>query len=391
MYKFTKHDVVSIYGLPKKIVFCKKCTMSNQRPRISFDKKGVCSACNFAEYKQNEVNWQKREKELHSLCDKYRKNDGSYDVIVPCSGGKDGGFVAHMLKYKYKMNPLTVTFSPSLYTDIGRKNLDSFINIGGFDHILGTVNGVVHRKMMKLAFIHMGENFQPFAYGQTNLPIKTAVQYNIPLIMYGENAEVEYGGEMKNADIPNLPFEDQDRQWFSGKPPEFWFDHGITKQDIYPYLPPTYDSIISNKTEIHFMGYYHFWDPQENFYYSSKNNGFETNPERTEGTYSKYASLDDKTDWLHYYHSYIKFGIGRATSDSAHEIRDRKITREEGIALVKKYDGQISKQYFQVTLDYMGISESEFWSVIDSWRSPHIWEKVDNLWKLKRAIWHKDT
>jgi N-acetyl sugar amidotransferase len=388
MKKGNNYDVPTMYNLPKKVKFCKKCTMSNQRPRISFDKHDVCSACNFAEYKQHKINWSERERELHDLCDKYRKNDGSYDVIVPVSGGKDGGFVAHMLKEKYGMNPLTVTFSPSLYTDIGRENLDSFINIGGYDHILGTINGATHRKMMRLAFIHMGENFQPFAYGQTNFPLKIAVQHGISLIMYGENAEVEYGGDMKNAHIPTMGFEDHDKQWFSGKPPEFWADHGITQKEIYPYLPPIYDSIIENKTEVHFMGYYHFWDPQENFYYCVENNGFKINPERTEGTYSKYASLDDKTDWLHYYHSYIKFGIGRATSDSAHEIRDKKITREEGVALVKKYDGEISKQYFQTTIDYMKISESEFWDVIDSWRSPHMWTKVNNSWKLKHAVWY---
>jgi N-acetyl sugar amidotransferase len=387
MNEIEKHDVVSLYNLPTEVKFCKKCTISNQRPRINFDENGICSACNYASYKRNKVDWPEREKELIDLCDKYRKNDGSYDVIVPVSGGKDGGFVAHMLKYKYGMNPLTVTFSPSLYTDIGRQNLDNFIQIGGYDHILGSVNGSVHRNMMKLAFIHMGENFQPFAYGQTNFPLKIAVQNNIQLIMYGENGEVEYGGDMKNAFKPTREIQDHDKHYFSGKPPSFWIQHGITEKDIYPYLPPKYDSIVKNRTEIHFMGYYHFWDPQENFYYCVENNGFSPNPERTEGTYSKYASLDDKTDWLHYYHAYIKFGIGRATADSAHEIRDDKITREEGIALVKKYDGKISERYFKITLDYMGITEDTFYRVIDSWRSPHIWQQKNGKWRLNHPIW----
>ncbi len=180
-----KRNTKALYNLPEEVHFCKKCTISNQRPRITFDEDGVCSACNFSEHKKHEINWNEREKELQDLCDRHRKKNGSYDVIVPCSGGKDGGFVAHLLKYKYGMNPLTVTWSPHLYTAIGRDNLDRFIRIGGFDNILGSVNGRVHRKMSHLAFLHLGDNFQPFIYGQTNFPLKVAVQNGVSLIMYG--------------------------------------------------------------------------------------------------------------------------------------------------------------------------------------------------------------
>ena len=120
-------------------------------------------------------------------------------MIVPCSGGKDGGFVAHQLKYKYGMHPLAVTWSPLVPTEIGRQNLDSFIDKGGFDHIMGRPNGTVNRKLTKLAFEYLGDPFQPFIYGQTNFPLTIAVKFGISLIMYGENGEVEYGGDMKNA------------------------------------------------------------------------------------------------------------------------------------------------------------------------------------------------
>ena len=144
-----KKNVQQRYNLPGEIIYCKKCTISNQRPRITFDENGVCSACNYAVFKKS-LDWDQREKELVDLCDRYRKNDGSYDVIVPCSGGKDGGFVAHQLKYKYGMNPLTVTWAPLLPTEIGRRNLDDFIGVGGFDHIMGTPNGKVTKLMTTL-------------------------------------------------------------------------------------------------------------------------------------------------------------------------------------------------------------------------------------------------
>ncbi|WP_083681600.1 N-acetyl sugar amidotransferase [Paenibacillus sp. FSL A5-0031] len=381
-----KQDVKGRYNLPEQILYCKECTISNQRPRITFDENGVCSACNYARYKRTNVDWNQREKELITLLDKHRKSDGSYDVIVPCSGGKDGGFVAHQLKYKYGMNPLTVTWAPHLPTQIGRENLDQFI-ASGFDNVLGTPNGKVHRLMTKLSFLHLGDPFQPFIYGQTNFPLKVAIQNNVSLIMYGENGEVEYGGDMKNAFKPNREIADHDKHYFSGLPPEFWSEHGVSDQDIFPYKAPSYESIIANRTEIHFYGYYKFWDPQENYYYCSENTGFNANSERSEGTYSKYASLDDKIDGFHYYLGFIKFGIGRTTSDTAHEIRDGKITREEGIALVKKYDGEFPKKYYKEFLEYCGITEEQFEKVVDSWRADHIWGKEANNWRLKRAIW----
>jgi N-acetyl sugar amidotransferase len=382
-----KKDLIKIYNLPSEVIYCKKCTISNQRPRITFDKYGVCSACNYAEYKRTKVDWSLREGELIDLCNKYRKNNGEYDVIVPCSGGKDGSFVAHMLKYKYQMNPLAVTWAPLKSTEHGRQNLDAFI-ASGFNHILGTSNPLVTRKLTHLAFRHLGDPFQPFIYGQTNFPLHMAVKHDVSLIMYGENGEVEYGGDMKNAFRPTRDINDHDDHYFSGLPPDFWITHGISKSDLYPFMAPKYEDIKKNNTEIHFFGYYHSWDPQENFYYCQEHTGFIPNSERSEGTYSKYASLDDMIDGFHYWLGFVKFGIGRATSDTAHEIRDGKIMRDEGIALIKKYDGEFPKKYFSDFLSYCSIEEKEFWEIVDSWRSDHIWFQNEmGEWKLKKPIW----
>jgi N-acetyl sugar amidotransferase len=384
-----KKDVQRMYNLPSEITFCKKCTISNQRPRITFDEHGVCSACNFAEFKKTKIDWEARDAELVALCNKHRKTDGSYDVIVPCSGGKDGSFVAHMLKYKYNMNPLCVTWAPLLATELGRKNLDSFIS-AGFDHILGTPNPKITRKLTQLAFQHMGDPFQPFIYGQTNFPLKMAIQHKVQLIMYGENGEVEYGGNMKNAFSPTREIADHDDHYFSGKPPSFWEEHGLSKSDLAPFSAPPFKDIKANNTEIHFFGYYKCWDPQECYYYARENTGFTPNTERSEGTYSKYASLDDRIDGFHYYLAYIKFGIGRATSDTAHEIRDGKIDRDEGKALVKRYDGEFPQKHYKTFLDYCNITSEEFDAVIDSWRSPHIWSQENGEWKVKKAVFDEE-
>lgn len=383
-----KRNVRKLYSLPEKVRFCKKCTISNQRPRIVFDDNGVCSACNFTEYKKNNIDWEEREKELEDLCNRYRKNNGEYDVIVPCSGGKDGSFVAHQLKYKYGMNPLTVTWAPLKPTELGRKNLDSFIQ-SGFDNVLGTPNGRVTRRLTQLATRHLGDPFQPFIYGQTNFPMQMAIRYNVSLIMYGENGEVEYGGDMKNAFRPDREIADHDKHYFSGMPPDFWTEHGLTQNDLRPFMAPNYEDILKNNTSIQFFGYYKCWDPQENYYYCRENTGFEPNAERSEGTYSKYASLDDRIDGYHYYLGYIKFGIGRTTSDTAHEIRDGKIEREEGVALVKRYDGEFPSKYYPEFLEYVNITDEEFQEIVDSWRSEHIWSKDITGWRLKSPIWEQ--
>ena len=381
-----KHDLIKKYNLPSKVTFCTKCVISNQRPRITFDENGVCSACQFAEKKQN-TDWGKRESELIALLDKHRKNDGSWDVVVPASGGKDSIFVAHMLKYKYDMNPLTVTWAPHIFTDVGWRNLQNLIH-SGVDNIMGTPNGKLHRLLTKLSLEILGDPFQPFIYGQKAFPMWTAIRNKIPLVMYGENGEVEYGGDMKNSEKPTHNVsDDMIKHYFSGISPEDWEKYGVKKEELKFYYPPSEKEAAEIGLENHFFSYYKKWVPQENYYYAAENTGFECEPDgRSEGTYSKYASLDDRIAGYHNFFAYIKFGLGRATSDAAHEIRDGHITRDEGVALVRKFDGELPKKHFKVFLDYCNIKEDDFWKIVDSWRSPHLWEKKGNDWKLKNIV-----
>jgi len=381
-----KKDVVSKYGLPEKVVYCTKCVVSNQRPRITFDEHGVCNACRFAHKKQHLIDWSDRERQLQALLDRHRSKDGSYDVVVPGSGGKDSATVAHRLKQQYNMHPLTVTWAPHIYTEVGWRNFQNFIH-SGFDNILATPNGRVHRTLTRLSFELLGDPFQPFIYGQYVLPFRIAVNYKIPLVFYGENGEVEYGGSSKNEDKPGQPIEDFSRFYFSGLLVDEFVKYGISERDLQPYRMPTYEELKAAGIEMHWFSYYHKWVPQENYYYAAEHCGFQANPDgRSEGTYSKYASLDDRIDGFHYYLSFIKFGIGRATSDAAHEIREGHITREEGVKLVRRYDGEFPNKHFKEFLDYTELTEKQFWEIADSFRSPHLWEKVNGEWRLKCQV-----
>jgi len=396
----------SLYGLPENVVFCSKCTMSNQRPRSvvefknsSNQKKGlniddnlsVCEACNYNE-KKKKIDWEKRENELKRLLDKYRKPNG-YDCVVPGSGGKDSAYTAHILKYKYGMNPLTVTWAPHLYTDIGWKNFDNWIKIGGLDNILFTPNGRVHRLLTSLAFKNLLHPFQPFIIGQKIIGPLIALKFNIPLIFYGEN-QAEYGNAVEENSNPKM-----DAKFFSKKNNSDIFlggeklsiilkNYNFSLNDFEPYLAPSLNDLQNKKIEQRYLGYYLRWDPQECYYYAAKNTGFRPNTERTEGSYSKYSSIDDKIDPFHYYLTFIKFGLGRASYDSAQEIRNDKITRDEGINLVKKYDSEFPSKYFKEFLEYININENDFFSTIDKFRSPHLWNKINDEWKLMYKIYN---
>ncbi|MDP3900342.1 MAG: N-acetyl sugar amidotransferase [bacterium] len=381
---------------PTEVKFCKKCVVSNQRPRTYFNEAGICSACQYAERKEHDIDWVAREQELQTLLDKHRSKDGSFDVIVPASGGKDSGLVAHQLKIKYGMHPLTVTWAPFLYTDIGWKNYQNFVN-SGFHNIMANPDGQLHRKLARIAFELKGDHWEPFVFGQKAYPFQIAVKFGIPLIFYGENGEVEYGGSMKNADVPYESPKDWEDLYFKGADVTALFDAGLRLGIFSPqetevnhltmYQQPPFTDIERLGVQMHWWSYYHKWVPQENYYYAAEHTGFQANPDgRSEGTYSKYASLDDKTDGFHWYLGYIKFGLGRASRDAQMEIRCSHITRAEAVALVRRFDGEFPRKYFNEFLTYLDITEEHFWEVVDQYRPPHLWSKVNRRWELKHIV-----
>ena len=405
-------ESLGMYGLPTDVRFCKKCVISNQRPSstvefkntkdtkketIHFDEDGVCDACHFAEKKEEGIDWEAREKELIAVCDTYRSSDGSYDCLVPGSGGKDSVMAAHLLKYKYGMHPLTVTWSPHMYTPWGWKNFQSWIHNGGFDNYLATPNGKIHRLLTRLAVENLFHPFQPFIIGQKALAPKMATLFNIPLVFYGEN-EAEYGNAVADNESAIRDYKyysavDDAEVYLGGTSlKDLKEKYGVSRGELAPYLPAEQEAIQKLGMQVHYLGYYIPWRPQAAYYYAAEHVGFEASPERTPGTYSKYNSIDDKIDDFHYYTTFIKFGIGRATYDAAQEIRNKEITREEGIALVKRFDGEWPERFADEIFKYLSITKEDFPEAYDSFehpemtkeyfmklaekfRPPHLWKK----------------
>ncbi len=380
----------------KKVKFCKKCVLSNQRPRTEFDNNGVCSACNYKERKKT-IDWEQRNNELKELCEKFRSRNGKYDVIVPGSGGKDSAYVAHILKSEFNMHPLCVTWAPHEYTNIGKRNFDDFTK-SGFDNLTCFQDGRIHSKLSLLGFEYVADNFLPFNHGQKAYAFNLSVKLNIPLMFYGECGPVEYGGDTKNKiDKPKESFENWDFDYHKGvnidKILKKGFEVGIlNKNDLEKsydfYRHPTKEDIDRVGCEMHWMSYYKEWLPQENYYYAAQNTDFTPRLGRSQTTYTRFASLDDSTDGVHWLLGYVKFGLGRATSDAAHEVREGQFTRDEGIHLVKKYDHEIPEEDIKNFINYVGITRERFDEVIEFYytQSPNVWKKVNGKWKLRHTL-----
>ena len=411
----------TFFGLPSEVFFCNSCVISNQRPNsaveythdenskkktIAFNQDGVCDACKFAEKKKNTIDWESRDYQLRELAKKFENTPGKYNCLVPGSGGKDSFYQAHILKNKYGFRPLTVTWAPNEYTPWGWQNFQSWIN-AGFDNMLVTPNGQIHRLLTRLAIENLFHPFQPFMLGQKALAPRLASVLDVPLIFYGEN-EAEYGNPI--ADTENSM---RDYEYFTSHKDEIKLggvaiadllgNYRIKDYELQQYLPANPEKLLSQGVEVHYLGYYLKWHPQAAYYYAVEHGGFIPSPERTPGTYSKYNSIDDKIDDLHYWTTYIKFGIGRATYDAAQEIRNGEISREEGVDLVHKFDGEWPERFQVDLMKYLSVDErlgpeclkqfknpvmtkELFLELADSFRSPHLWKKESSGWVLRHKV-----
>jgi N-acetyl sugar amidotransferase len=282
----------------------------------------------------------------------------------------------------------------------------------GFDNYLLTPNGRVKRLMTRLAVENLFHPFQPFIIGQKGFAPKFASQMNIPLIFYGEN-EAEYGNPIEDNEGAKRDYDyfsqASDEETFLGgvSVQDLTDTFGVRRADLASYMPSDPRVLEEKGIEVHYLGYYLKWHPQAAYYFAVENGGFEASPERTPGTYSKYNSIDDRIDDLHYYTTYVKFGIGRTTYDAAQEIRSGDIEREEGVALVKRYDGEFPERFAEELFEYLSVpaeqfpeaakqfeqpvmDHSYFDALANRFRSPHLWAYDNGEWRLRRTVFQEN-
>ncbi|NQT00273.1 MAG: N-acetyl sugar amidotransferase [Candidatus Omnitrophica bacterium] len=369
----------------REVKFCKKCLTPSSRPRITFDAQGVCNACLNSEEKQK-IDWQKRKTEFLKLIEPYRSKDGSWDCIVPWSGGKDSSSIAYKLKFEFGLNPLLVTFSPMIPNKVGNHNREEMIRLG-FDHLFFRPDQKIQRHLARRFFIERGNPKVCWEAGKEAVPLQSAVRFGIPLVFYAEHGESEYGGKVISEESKRTKDFTEVVEHLVGDDARNWLDQEVTEKDLNPYIYPETKKITQLGVKAFYFAYFFKWSMFENYNFIKDKFDFQTNSKgRTDGTFTNFDSLDDKIDDVYYYMQFIKFGFGRTVRDTSRFIQNDHMNRQEGLVLAQKYDDEFPNEFFQDVLDYLQLSEKEFVEIVDKHRNPEIWKQENGKWKLRYPL-----
>jgi N-acetyl sugar amidotransferase len=356
--------------------------MPDTRPRVVFDHDGVCNACLNADAKKL-IDWDARREEFLRFVEPFRSKAGRWDCIVPWSGGKDSSSIAWKLKFELGLNPLLVTMAPLVPNEVGMRNRETMIQ-AGFDHIYVRPNQQAHRHLSRRFFIERGNMKVAWDAGVNTVPLQVAAHYRIPLVIYAEHGESEYGGRVLSEESKKFRNLTEVIEHQIGDDPRNWVDDVISESELNPYLYPDPQQLEAVGVRAFYFAYFFRWSMFENYQYLRAKIRFATHPAgRTSGTFTDFDSLDDKSDDLYYYMQYIKFGFGRAVRDASRLIQNGQMTRDEGLALAKKHDGEFPSEHLDAMLDYLNMTKSELLETIDRHRNPELWDRDGGEWRLR--------
>ena len=367
------------------IFWCKNCLNASTRPRITFDENGCCNACVWSESKKN-INWENKLENFKNIITKSKSQNQVYDCLIPVSGGKDGSYVSYNIKKKLGFNPLTVTIRPALETKIGNQNLTNFIN-SGYEHIHVSPDKNIMQKLNKLGFIHKGFPYYGWLISIHTSVTRVAQAFDINLIVYGEDGELEYGGTNQeiNNSIHNI---DYIKKIYLENGYDIVYEkikNEVGQNKLYQFRFPS----EINSENIFYTHWSHFdnWDPYKNYLIAKEHCGLEEELDTNSGTFTNFAQNDQILYNLHTYLMYLKFGFGRATQDAGIEIRRGSMKRDQGLALVKLYDGIYPEQFEKIYLEYFEMKLDEFNQILEKWVNKELFYKDNkNRWKPKFEV-----
>jgi len=361
------------------LIYCKKCLYPDTKPQLIFNDDGICSACTNQILKDT-IDWQQKKKELLEILERHRNKDKTnYDCIIPVSGGKDSTYQTYMIKKEFGLNPLVVNFHPHDQTEIGRKNLENLKKIG-VDCIEFTPNPEIYLKLARFGLKELGDFQWPEHLGIFSVPVQIAVKYNISLIIWGENPQLEYGQptDINKDTVLDREWTEKNGGYFLDKvKPTDMVKYGFSLDDLRPYIYPSDEDIKRVGITGIFLGSYLKWNIFEQLELV-KNIGFSENTENKEGTYDRWENLDVYFTVFHDYFKFLKYGFGRATDHASIEIRSGRITREEGLELVKQYEGKIPRKYLEEFLKFADILMDEFLKICSKFTNKEIFKVDEN-------------
>lgn len=361
---------------------CKTCLNMSNRPRIEFDDQGRCNACVWAEEKRNSINWLERQQELKTLLDKHRNANG-YDCLVPVSGGKDSSYVAWKVKNEWGMNPLCVTITPPLAFPEGEANLKNFAK-KGFDLFAITPNPVIMQKLNRLGLVGSGVPMLGWQIAVQTAVARVACAYKIPIIIYGEDGEVEYGGTTKTKNQMCYDIQYAKDIYLHGNM-QFVEQLGLKSNELIQWTYPSDQDIEAIELKATHWSYFESWDSERNAELAIREFGL-IKRDAVKASYSNTGQNDTALYDLHTYLMYLKFGFGRTTQDAGIDIRRGAMSREEGLKMVALYDEVYPEQYIDTYLEYYQITKEELDAIFDRWANKEILHKVNGIWMKKEEI-----
>jgi N-acetyl sugar amidotransferase len=364
--------------LTSKLRWCSSCLTMSTRPRITFNSTGLCNACVWAENKKI-LDWGARKNELEVLLNKHRLSNGNFDCIVPCSGGKDGSYVAYNLKHKFGMNPLCITITPPLTLELGDQNLRSFIH-KGYNHISINPDYEAMRILNKTGFIEMGFPYYGWLIAIHTAVIRMAIAFNVGLIFYGEDGEVEYGGSSETSKMPIYDINYQKKVYLEGGYDKVLDASGLSNNQLHFFRFPDYDELRNQKIELTHWSYFENWNPYRNYLIAKEFCGLKESGDTNAGTFTNFSQNDQALYSLHTYLMYLKFGFGRANQDASIEIRRGAMNRSQAVNLVNLYDNHYPVEHINQYLEYFEMSQSEFDNVLEKWVNKELFYKNDSRW-----------
>ena len=382
---------------------CRTCLMPSSRPRVVFDETGQCNACVWAFGEKQRIDWNERAKEFKDVVAQHKRHP-AYDCVVPFSGGKDSATIAFRISREYGLRPLLVCYGQLVWTDVGRRNLNRVAD-AGLDIFYWRVDQRVSRSLARRFFIERGHPKQHYDSAVNAVPLITAVNFNIPLVIYAEHGETEYGGLVLDeesrrtrnlAEVLENQVGDDARNWASAD---------ISERDLYPYVYPDAADVERVGVKAFYFSYFHKWDIYENAQYARKKMKFEVADStgsdawwyknvnrspgnrwswwgRSDGSFEGFDSIDDAIDDLDYYMMHVKFGFGRATRMASRLIQNGHMTRGQGIELAKRYDGEFPRRYLPQICDYLGMTEMEIRETANLHKNPEIWDGNKLRWEI---------
>lgn len=362
------------------IQHCARCLMPSTRPRMHIDEDGVCSACRWHD-EQKLVDWDARQKEFERLVDSKRKHQ-TYDCIIPYSGGKDSSAIAWKCKNVYGLNPLLVTYGQMIWTDVGRRNWHK-VRDAGFDILYWGVNQDVSRKLARRFLIERFHIKNHYDAAVAAVPIRTAIQMGIPLVLWAEFGEGMYGGHVLSEEHNRKRDAAEILENLVGDDARNWAIDGVTEKDLFPYIYPDEAETTAAGVEGHYWSYYHPWDVWSNAMLVEREMGFEGVEPRSDGSHEGRDSIDDAVDGIDFWAMGQKFGFARSTRICSRLIQMGHMTRDEGLRLVRQYDHEFPEMYLDEVLDYVSMTRQELMNLADLHRAPEIWKQDGDSWSLR--------